>query len=77
MSWERYLEKENILKQALAIQYFGKLIGLFYKNHSDKPTASFEIINTTLLMAKSTIKPAAKTETPKQKQGQPVNSINK
>lgn len=61
----KIFRKKNTLKPVLAIQYFKKLIRLFYKNHFDKSTISFEIINITLLIAKLTIKPEAKTEIPK------------
>ena len=75
VSWKGYPEKENTWEPALAIQHFRKLISSFHKDHSDKPTATFEAIDTAPPMAKPIIRPTVKPT--KQKQGQPVNSPNK
>ena len=54
--WKRYLEEENIWESALAVQHLGKLMSLFYNNHSDKPTTTSPSINTASLMARPTVK---------------------
>ena len=68
VSWKDYLEEENTWEPASAVQHLRKLINLFHKDHSDKPTATSEAIDTAPLMARPTIKPAAKPTAPKQKQ---------
>ena len=73
--WKGYLEEENTWELALAVQHFRKLINLFYKDHPDKPTVTFEANDTTSSMAKPIIKPTTKPTvrpmTPKQKRGRP------
>ena len=64
MSKKRYLKEKNNWKPALAIQYLRKHISLFYKDHSDMPTATFLAIDIASLMARLTVKP---TKSPKQK----------
>lgn len=59
--WEGYLEEENTLELALAIQHLWKLIITFHKDHPEKPTAISPLINSALLMVKPTIKPKVKT----------------
>ena len=47
-------------------------------DHSDKPTATFEGIDTAAPIARPTIKPAVKSTAPKLKRGRPPgNSTNK
>ena len=58
-----------------AIQHLKKLIRLFYNNHPKKPIVTSPSINSALLMVRLTIKPTKPTI--KQKQSQPVYSINK
>ena len=78
VSWKRYLEEENIWKPASMVQHLRKLISLFYKDHPDKPTTTFLATDTLPPMARPTVRPTVKpTNPPKQKWGQPVNSINK
>ena len=64
VSWKGYLEEENTWEPASAVQHLRKLISLFHKNYSDKPTATFPAINTALLTARPTVKP---TKLPKRK----------
>lgn len=61
----------------MAVQYVRKLISLFYKDYSDKPTAIFEINNTAPLMARLNIRPNAITKSMKQKQECSANKPNK
>ena len=74
LSWKAYLEEENILEPASAVQNLKKLISSFHKDHPDKPTATSPAIDTAPPMARPTVKPAGP---PKQKQGRPANSTNK
>ena len=53
---KNYLEEENILEPALAVQYLRKLINLFYKDYFDKLTAIFEAINILPIMTRSNIR---------------------
>ena len=76
--WKGYPEEENTLEPASAVQHLRKLISLFHKNHSDKPTATSEAIDTAPPMARPTVRPTATaTGQPKRKRGRPVNSTNK
>ena len=42
------------------MQHLRKLISLFYKEHSNKPTVIFKAIDIALSMARSTISPITK-----------------
>lgn len=75
--WKSYQKEENIWKSYLAVQHFKKLISSFHKDHSDKSTTNFEIINTISPMARLTIKPITTAKLTKQKQDWPANSNNK
>ena len=59
--WKSYPAEKNTYEPILAIQHLKKLISLFHQDHSDKPTAIFKSINIALLMARPTIKLAAKS----------------
>ena len=56
------------------MQYLRKLIGLFHKDHSDKPTATFPPIDSATPMARPIVKP---TRPIKRKRGQLASSVNK
>ena len=78
VSWKGYPEEENTWEPALAVQQLKKLISSFHKGHPDKPTATFETIDTAPPMVRPTIKPTARPTAPKQKQGRPAGkSTNK
>ena len=55
------------------MQYFKKLIRLFYKDHFEKPTATSLPISFALPMARLIIKPIKHIT----KQGQPANKASK
>ena len=57
VSWKRYPEEENTWEPASAVQHLRKLISLFQKDHSDKPTATSPAIDITPPMARPTVKP--------------------
>lgn len=58
-----YPEKDNTWEPASEGQHLRKLIGLFKKDYSNKPTTMSEAIDTISLMTRSTIKQTAKTIT--------------
>lgn len=60
--WKSCLKEKNTWEPYSAIQNFKKLINLFDKNHPDKLTVTFEAIDTTLPMAKPTIRPITKSK---------------
>ena len=62
VSWKGYLEEENTEEPGSTIQHLKKLINSFYKDHPDKLTAIFPVIDTAPPMARSITKP---TEPPK------------
>ena len=76
VAWKGYSEEENTWEPFSAVQHLRKLIRLFYKDHSEKPTATFLPINFAPLMARPTVKPTTKSTT-KRKRGRPANSANK
>ena len=73
VAWKGYFEKENTWEPLSAVQHLKKLISCFYKKHLEKPTATFPPINSTLPMARPTVRP-----TPlKWKRGQPAGDTSK
>ena len=74
VSWKGYPEEENTWEPASAVQHLRKLINLFYKDHSDKPTATSPAIDTAPLMARPTAK---STKPPKRKREQPTRRAKK
>ena len=76
VAWKSYPEEEKTWDPVLAVQYLKKLISLFYKDHLEKPTVIFLLVNSTPPMARPTVKPIAKSTT-KRKRGWPANSGNK
>ena len=75
VAWKKYPEKDNIWEPLSTIQHLKKLINLFHKKHTKKPTTNFLIINFSLLMAKPIVKPTRAIS--KRKQGWPAKSANK
>ena len=56
-SWKSYSEEENTWELALAIQYLQRLVTAYQKNNLKKPIMISVPVNTTLPMARLTIKP--------------------
>ena len=75
VAWKGYLEKKNTWEPVLAVHYLRKLISSFHKNHPEKPSATFPTIDSSLLMARPTVKPARSII--KRKRGRLANSTNK
>ena len=69
VSWKGYPEEENTWEPTSAVQHLRKLISSFHKDHPDKPTVTFPVINPAPPMARPTAKP---TEPLKRKQGRPA-----
>ena len=76
IAWKVYLKEEKTWEPVSVIQHFRKRISLFYKNYSEKPTATSPPVDSTLPMARLTVKPTAKSTTMR-KQAQLANSANK
>ena len=58
VSWKSYLEKKSTWEPSFAIIHFWKIISIFHKNYPEKPMATTPPLNSALLMAKPTVKPA-------------------
>ena len=52
VSWKNYPKVKNTEESALAVLHHQKLVSTFYKNYSNKPTATFLFIDLALLIAK-------------------------
>ena len=74
VSWKNYPEDKSIWKPVSAVQYFWKLVIIFHKDHSDKPTATFSPIDLAPPMAKHIAPPNING---KRKRGRPVGSVRK
>ena len=57
VSWKEYPKEKNTWEPALIVQHLKKLIRSFYKEHPDKPTATFPTIDTAPSMTRPTVKP--------------------
>lgn len=58
--WKSFSEEQNTWKLALAIQYLGRLVIIFYCEYPDQLPATFLPINSTLLKARPIVKLRAK-----------------
>ena len=58
VAWKGYSKEENTWELVLAVQHLRKLISSFYKDHSEKPTATSPAVDSALPMARPTVKPA-------------------
>ena len=74
VSWKGYPEDESTWEPALVVQYLQKLVSTFYKNHPNKPTATFPPIDLAPPIAKHTASPNVNG---KRKRGQLVGSVRK
>ncbi len=72
VSWKGYPEEENTWEPSSAVIHLRKLISTFYKEHSEKSTATFPPLDSALPMARSII-----PKEPKQKHGRPGKGANK
>lgn len=60
--WEGYPEKEYNLKTSLEVLHFYKFISIYYHNYLEKLSTTSPLINSTLIIAKLTIKPIIRSE---------------
>ena len=74
VSWKGYPEDESTWEPASAVQHLRKLVSTFYKNHPDKPIATFPPIDLAPPMAKRTAPPNVNG---KRKRGRPVGNVRK
>ena len=70
-----YPKEENTWELLSAVQHLKKLISCLHKKHLEKLTTTFLPINSTLPMARSTLKPIRPTT--KWKQSQTAKNANK
>ncbi len=61
--------EENTWEPVSAVLHFRKLISTFHRDHPEKPTTTSPPIDSTLPMARPTVKPKAKASSTKQKRG--------
>ena len=72
VSWKSYPEDESTWKPALVVQHLRKLVSIFHKDHSNKPTAISSPIDLAPPMAKRNAPPNVNG---KRKRGRPVGSV--
>ena len=56
VEWKSYPEEKNTWEPLSAVQYLKKLISCFHKEHLEKPTATFSLIDSAPLMARPTVR---------------------
>ena len=61
VAWKGYAKKKNTWETFLAVQYLGKLIRSFYKDHFKKPIATSPPIKSAPPMARLIVKLTAKS----------------
>ena len=71
--WKSDSEKKNIWEPSFTVMYLWKMISTFHKNHPEKPTATFLLLDYAPPMAKPSVKPAKPSA--KQKQGRPMGTM--
>ena len=74
VSWKSYSKDKSTWEPASIVQHLQKLVSIFYKNHSDKPTATSPPIDLAPLMATYTAPPNING---KRKRGRLVGSVRK
>ena len=75
VAWKGYPKEENTWKLLSPVQYLKKLISSFHKDYPKKPTTTSPPIDSTLAIARPTVKPIQPIT--KRKQGRPASSANK
>ena len=60
VAWKGYLEEENTWEPSSADMHLWILVGIFHKDHLEKPTATSAPLDSALPMAKPTIQLPAK-----------------
>ena len=73
ISCKNYSDEENTWQPSFAVMHLRKMISTFHKDHPEKPTATFFLLNFALPIAKPSVKLPVKPST-KQKQGRLISS---
>lgn len=71
VSWKGYWKDKSTWELVSAILHLRKMINIFYKDHPEKSTATFPLLDSAPLMATSTVK-----RTIKQKYGKLAKIVN-
>ncbi len=74
--WKGYLEEENTWKPTLVVLDLCKLMSTFHHDHLEKLIAISPPIDSSLPMARPTVKPWAEALSTKQKQSGPIKANN-
>ncbi len=79
VSWKDYPEEENTWEPTLAVLHLCKFTSTFHRNHPEKPTAIFLLIDSAPPMARPTVKTKTEVSSTKQKRGRraKVNGTSK
>ena len=75
VAYKGYREEKYTWEPLSMVQHLKKLISCFYKEHPEKPTATFPPINSAPPMARPTVKSIRPTT--KRKRSRPANNANK
>ena len=73
VAWKRYPKEENIWEPLSAVQHLKKLINFFHKDQQEKPTTTSPPIDSTLPIARLTIRPISLNR----KRGRPAGGVSK
>ena len=60
VSWKGYLEEKSTWEPSFAVMHLWKMIFTFYKDHPEKPMATFSPLDSTPPIAKLSVKPPVK-----------------
>ena len=70
--WKNYPEKKNTWESSSAVIHLRKMVSIFHKDHSEKPTATSALLDSAPPMAKPTVQLSTK-----QKRGRPTRCAKK
>ena len=76
VSWKSYSEEESTWEPSSVVMHLRKMISAFYKDHPEKPTATFPPTDSAPPMAKPSVKPPVKPSA-KRKRGRPIGSTKR
>lgn len=61
--WKSYSKEKNTWEPASSVQHFQKVVGNFFKDNPDQPTATFLLVEKAQARARFTMKPNCKSNT--------------